>query len=110
MFDFNYDVTDVLISSLFFFCTDSYENPYFGNFKRKFQIILFVQKSFKCVTVQLDTHPCIAYFLYIYIVATFSIVNAYVVGSHSQFKLILELRSFFLVCQCTLLYSEQHYL
>jgi hypothetical protein len=94
-------VTDVLISSLFF--TDRYEHSHFGNFKKKFQIIHFVQESFEYVAVQLDTFPCIVFFLYIYTVATYSIVHANVVGSFSKFKLILALPNFYL-CPIVLYY------
>jgi len=73
------------------FCADSYELSVFGNFKRKFQIILFVQESFERVIVKLDTLPCIVYFLYIYIVATHNIANANFIGTYSQFKFIFEL-------------------
>ena len=81
---------------LCFFRALSYEHSDFGNFKRKYQIILFVQESFERVTVQLDTLPCIVYFLYIYSVATYSILHAYFIGPYSQFKRLLEMRNLFL--------------
>jgi len=55
------------------FCALSYEHPDFGNFKKKFQIILFVQEFFELFVVKLDTISCCVYFLYIYNVATYDL-------------------------------------
>jgi hypothetical protein len=59
------------------------------------------------VTEQTDTFPYVVYFLYIYTVATYSIVHAYFVGSFPSLNLYLNCEAFPLF-QYTVLHSEQH--